>query len=71
MPTDSIQIHTIQDFDYDALSGVISYPAKLVVVGLILIEFTNGALIVTACSACSSFQNLQLFMPIGTVLFAR
>jgi hypothetical protein len=66
MPTDSIQIHTIQDFDYDALSGVISYPAKLVVVGLILIEFTNGALIVTACSACSSFQNLQLFMPIGS-----
>ena len=64
--SDSFQLHAIQDFEFDERQKSFSYWAKYVVVAMLHVRFRNGSLIITACSSCSSYQNLQMFLPIDS-----
>ena len=64
--SDGFQLHTIQDFEFDENSKDISYRSKSIVVAVLLVQFSNGSLIMTACNGCPSYQNLEVYLPAGT-----
>lgn len=64
--SEGFQLHTIQDFEFDENSKDISYRSKSIVVAVLLVQFSNGSLIMTACNGCPSYQNLEVYLPAGT-----
>jgi len=64
--SDGFQLHTIQDFEFNDNSKDISYRSKSIVVAVLLVQFINGPLIMTACNDCPSYQNLHVYLPDGT-----
>ena len=67
-PSDACQVHVIQDFEFNEQAKTMSYRSKYVVVVILAAKFSTGSLIVTACSACASNQNLQMFLPYGSCI---
>ena len=62
--SDSFQLHIIQDFEFDEAQKEILYKSKGIAVAILLVEFVNGLLIVSVCNGCSSYRNLQMFLPV-------
>jgi hypothetical protein len=62
--SDSFQLHIIQDFEFDEPKKEMLYKSKYVAVAILVVEFVNGLLIVSACNSCSSYQTLQMFLPV-------
>ena len=66
--TDQFQLHTIQNFEFLPIKKEFSFKPKFVNVVLLVVHFSDGALLITACSGCSSCQALEMYLPSGSCM---
>lgn len=64
--TDRFQLHTIQNFEYLQIKKEVSFKPNFVNVVLLAVDFSDGSLLITACSRCSSCQALEMYLPTGS-----
>jgi hypothetical protein len=69
--TDRFQLHTIQNFEYLQIKKEVSFEPNFVNVVLMAVDFSDGSLLITACSGCSSCQALKIYLPSGSCKYRK